>query len=74
MYGYGNIISIEEKWVKITENVIYSTSASTKEEEDIRVLLVRDEYTLHASNIVQLSFISSVQYFPISRGNSGHQK
>ena len=68
MYGYGNIISIMEKQVKITENVIYSTStSSTKKEEDFRVLLVMDEYTLHASNILKLSFISSVPYYPIPR-------
>jgi hypothetical protein len=51
MYGYENT-SIKEKQVKITENVIYSTSTSfTKEEEVLRVLLVKDEYTLHASNV-----------------------
>jgi hypothetical protein len=31
-YGYGNIISTMEKQVKITENVIYTTSTSSFEE------------------------------------------
>jgi hypothetical protein len=54
--------------VKITENVIYSTfTSSTKEEEDYRVLLVIDEYTLHDSNILKLSFMLSVPYYPVSR-------
>ena len=73
MYGYGNIISIKEKQVQITENVIYSTStSSTKEEEDFRVLLVMDEYTLHASNVSKLSFNSSAPNYPVPRGNLGH--
>ena len=72
VHGYSNITSIKEKQVKITENVIYSTStSSTKEEEDFRVLLVMDEYTLHASNVLKLSFISSVPNYPVLRGNSG---
>jgi hypothetical protein len=51
---YGNIISIKEKQVKITENVIYSTStSSTMKEEDFRVLLVMDEYALHASSVLK---------------------
>jgi hypothetical protein len=71
MYGQGNI-SIKEKLVKFTENVVYSTStSSTKEEEDFRVLLVMDEHTLHASNILKLSFISSVPYYPVTRVGSG---
>jgi hypothetical protein len=49
MNEYGDIISIKDKRVKNTENVIYSTS--TMKEEAFRVLLVMDEYTLHASNI-----------------------
>jgi hypothetical protein len=45
MFGL-DIISIEEKQVKIPENVIYSIStSSSKEEEDFRVLLVMDKYT-----------------------------
>jgi hypothetical protein len=49
---YGNIISIKEIQVKITENVTYSTStSSTMKEEDFRVLVIIHEYTLHASNI-----------------------
>ena len=54
MYVYGNIISIKEKQVKITENVIYFTSTSLpKKEEDFRVQLVMDEYTMHASNVLK---------------------
>jgi hypothetical protein len=68
MYGYGNI-SMKKKQVKITENVIYFTSTSTKEEEDFRVLLVLDEYSLHASNILKFSFISSVPDYHILRSN-----
>ena len=52
--------------------VIYSTStSSTKEEEDFRVLLVMDEYTLHASNVLKLGFISGVPNYPVPRGNLG---
>jgi hypothetical protein len=59
----GNIISIKEKQVKITENFTYSAfTSSTKEEEDFRVLLVMDEYTLLASNVLLLSFISKVPH------------
>jgi ketopantoate hydroxymethyltransferase len=72
MYGYGKIISVKERQVQITEFTIYYASiSSTKEEEDLRVLLVVDEYTQHASNILKLSFISHVLDNPISRGNSG---
>jgi hypothetical protein len=60
MYGYGNIISIREKQLKITANIIYSTSTSTtKEKEDFRLPLVIDEYSAHASNVLKLSFILS---------------
>jgi hypothetical protein len=38
-------------------------------EEDFRVLLVIDEYTLHASNILKLSFISNFPDNPVPRGN-----
>jgi hypothetical protein len=48
---YGNIISIKEKQVKISENVIYSTSTSSTMKEDFEVLLVIDEYTLQVSRI-----------------------
>jgi hypothetical protein len=42
---------MKKNQVKITENFIYSTFTSfTKEEEDFKVLLVIDKYTLHASN------------------------
>jgi hypothetical protein len=52
MNEYGDIISIKDKQVKNTENVIYSTStSSTMKEEDFRVPLVMVEYTLHASNV-----------------------
>ena len=52
MFEYGKIISTKEKQVPITENIVYSTStSSTKEEEDFGVLLIMDEYTLHASNV-----------------------
>jgi hypothetical protein len=69
MNEYGDIISIKDKQVKSPENVIYSTSSTRA--EDFRVLLVMDEYTLHASNILKLSFISSVLVYLVSRGNSG---
>jgi hypothetical protein len=59
MYGYGNIISINEKQVKITADVIYSTStSSTKEKEDFRLQLVIDGYALHASNVLKPSLIT----------------
>jgi hypothetical protein len=62
---------MKKNQVKITENIIYSTfTSSTKEEEDFRVLLI-DKYTLHASNILKLSFISSVSYYLIPRVSSG---
>jgi hypothetical protein len=67
MHGLGNI-SIKEKQVKITENIIYSTSTKKK---DFRVVLVIDEYTLHASNAIKFSFISSVTYCLFSRGKLG---
>jgi hypothetical protein len=41
-------------------------------EEDFRVLLVMDEHTLHASNILKSSFISSVPDYPVPRDNSGY--
>ena len=69
---YGNIISMKEKLVKVTENVIYSTStSSTMKEEDFRLLLVMDEYTLHASNVLKLTFIASVPDYPTMRDKSG---
>jgi hypothetical protein len=72
MNEYGDITSIKDKQTNNTENVIYSTFTSCKmKEEDFRVLLVMDEYTQHASNILKLSFISSVLDYPVSRGNSG---
>jgi hypothetical protein len=64
-------ISIKEKQEKISENVINSTcTSSTKEEEDFThfsVLLVMDKYTLHASNILKLNFISSVPDYLVPR-------
>jgi hypothetical protein len=36
-------------------------------EEDFRVLLVMDEYTLHALNFVKLNFISSVPDYLVPR-------
>jgi hypothetical protein len=58
-----------EKQVKNIENFIYSTpTSSTMKEEDFRVLLVTDENTLHASNVLKLSFISSVLDYPVPRG------
>jgi hypothetical protein len=38
-------------------------------EEDFRVLLVMDDYTLHASNVLKFGFILSVPDYPVPRGN-----
>jgi hypothetical protein len=47
-------IAIKENWEQITENIFYFTStSSTNEEEDFRVLFVMGEYTLHASKVLK---------------------
>jgi hypothetical protein len=69
MYGYGNILSIKEKQVKFTENVIYSTStSSTKEEEDFKALLVMDEYTSACFKHFKIGFYFKYPLLSCSQG------
>jgi hypothetical protein len=51
--------------------ILHLPTSSTKEKEDFGLLLVIDEYTLHASNVLKLSFISSVLDYLVPRCKSG---
>jgi hypothetical protein len=46
-------------------------TSSSKDKEDFGVMLIMDEFTLHASNVLVLGFISIDPNYLIPNGNLG---